>query len=135
MILGSEGYLKLLFLHAFTGCDTISSIYRVRKATIFKKLISKKHLQEAVLVFTANSWSHEEIKSAGNKAMSIIFKGNTNQTLNPHRHKQLIDKVATAKLFIKQETTPTESTTKCHKFWTCFQVVQWRGENNSCAVD
>ena len=31
------------------------SINRVRKATIFKKLLSKTHLQEAALVFTASS--------------------------------------------------------------------------------
>ena len=55
MISGSESYPKLLFLHAFTGCDTISSIYGVKKASIFKKLISKKHLQEVALVFSTNS--------------------------------------------------------------------------------
>ena len=74
MISGSESYPKLLFLHAFTGCDTISSIYGVKKASIFKKLISKKHLQEVALVFSTNSWSHLEIKSAGNKATVYYFQ-------------------------------------------------------------
>ena len=35
-ILGSEIYPKLLFQHAFTGCDTTSSIYGVGKDTVLK---------------------------------------------------------------------------------------------------
>ena len=61
-ILWFEIYTELLFLHAFTGCNTTSSIYGVGKATIFKNLISNKHLQEVALVLTTSSRSYEEIQ-------------------------------------------------------------------------
>ena len=54
-ILQSEIYTKLLFLHVFTGWDTTYSVHGVGKATVFKKLISNKHLQAVALVFTAQS--------------------------------------------------------------------------------
>ena len=76
---------KLLFLHIFTGYDTISPIYGVGKPTVFKKLILNKHLREVALVFTTSSQSSEEIESAGNKAMPITF--------NSVHHKQFIEKV------------------------------------------
>ena len=58
-ILGSNIYTKLLFVHALTGCDTTSSINGVGRATVFKKLLSNKHLKEAASVFSASSKSHE----------------------------------------------------------------------------
>ena len=135
-ILGSEVYPKLLFLSAFTGCDTASSIYGVGKVTAFKTLISNTHWQEVALVFTANSRSHEEIESAGNKAMSIIFKENTDQTLNSVRHKRLVDKIDIAKYFVKPEKLPpTESAAKYHSFRTYLQIIQWKGESNLLAVN
>lgn len=61
-ILGFEIYTELLFLRAFTGCNTTSSIYGGGKATVFKNLISNKHLQQVALVFTASSRSYEDIQ-------------------------------------------------------------------------
>ena len=49
---------------------------------IFKTLLSNKHLQVAVLVFSASSKSHEE--------MPIISKGSTDHSLNSLCHKQII---------------------------------------------
>ena len=53
VISGSDIYTNILFLLAITGYDTTSSINGVGKATVFKK-----HLEEAALVFTANSKLH-----------------------------------------------------------------------------
>lgn len=52
--LGSTIHVKLLFPHAFTGCDTTSLIIEVGKATVFKKRIPK-YFHEKALVFTASS--------------------------------------------------------------------------------
>ena len=89
-VLGSNIYAKLLLLQGLTGCDTTSYINGVGKSALryLKKLLSNKHLQEAALVFTASSKSHEEIESVEN--MSIIFKDDNDHSLNSLRHKQLI---------------------------------------------
>ena len=89
-ILGSNIYAKLLSLHALTGCDTTFSIKGVGKSLVFEKPISNKQMQEAALVFTTSSKLHEEIETAGKKTMSIVFKGDTDHSLDSLRHKQLI---------------------------------------------
>ena len=76
-------------LHALIGSDATSSINEAGKATVFKKLLSNKQLQEVALVFSAGSKSHEEIESTGKKAVSIIPKSNTDHLLNFLSHKQL----------------------------------------------
>ena len=93
-------------------------------------------MQEVALVFTANSRSHEEIESDGSKTMSIIFKGNTDQTLNSLHHKRLIDEFDTAECLVKYETLPpTGSATKYHSFRTYCPIIQWMRESNLRAVD
>ena len=57
---------------ALTGCDNTSSINRVGKSKVFKK-ISNKHLQDATSVLTASSKLHEEIESAGKKKQCLLF--------------------------------------------------------------
>ena len=47
-------------------------------------------MQEAALVFTTSSKLHEDIETAGKKTMSIVFKGDTDHSLDSLRHKQLI---------------------------------------------
>ena len=152
-ILGSEIYAELLFLHAFTGRDTTSSIYGVGKAAVFKNLILNKHLQEVALVFTASSRSHEEIQLETKQCllfsrkiptrlsilyatMSIVFKGNTDQAFNSLQHKRLVENVATAKYFVEPKILlPAESAKRYHSFRTYFQMMQWNGKCNLRAVD
>ena len=45
------------------------------KLRYLKKLLLNKHLQEAALVFTSGSQSHEEIESAGKKSVVYYFQG------------------------------------------------------------
>ena len=59
-------------MNSLTGCDTTSSINEVGKATVFKNLLSNKHLS---LVFSASGKSHEEIESAGKKSNVYYFQG------------------------------------------------------------
>ena len=68
--------------------------------------------------------------------MSIIFKENTDQTLNSLRHKRLVDKIDIAKYFVKPEKLPpTESAAKYHSFRTYLQIMQWKGESNLLSVN
>ena len=84
--------VKLLFLHALTGCDTTFSVNGVGKATVFEKLLSNKYLQEAALVFSASGKQHEEIELAEKKTMSIISKGNTDHPSTPYATNNLFRK-------------------------------------------
>ena len=62
------------YLYMLSQDDTSSSINRVKKAMVFKKLLSNKHLQEAALVFTTSSKSREEKKSAEKKQCRLFSR-------------------------------------------------------------
>ena len=68
-ILGSDIYAKPL--NAQTGCDTTSSISRIRKAILFRKPLTNNYLIEVALVFIT---LHKGIESAGNKSNVYYFQ-------------------------------------------------------------
>ena len=87
-------------------------------------------MQETALVFSASRKSHEEKKSAGKKAMSVISKINNNHFLNSLCHKKLIYKVTTTKSFIKPRTlTLTNHSHKKRKLSVSYdyEPTQYQG--------
>ena len=59
----------LLFAHAFTGCDTTSTIYEFGKIAVFKKMHESNHLKNLAAEFYNNNKSHEDI---GNTAIASL---------------------------------------------------------------
>lgn len=45
----------LIFLHAFTGCDSSSFIYGIDKPSAFNKLVNIKNLKEAAHTFSESN--------------------------------------------------------------------------------
>ena len=87
----AELSLKLLFLHAFSGCDSTSSIYGISNATIVNKLIENESLhQDVATIFCSDNLSKDQVISAGETAMVIISNGTPDQTLNSIRYRRLI---------------------------------------------
>ena len=126
-ILGNDIYSNLLFLHAFTGCDSTSSTYEIGKASAFKKLLSNLEFKAIACSFTLDNQSNDDINLLGKKAMSILYSNSTNQSLNSLRQKRLIEKICVAKSFVKPESLPpTESATKYHSYRTYYQIMQWK---------
>ena len=125
-ILGNDICSNLLLLHTFTRCDSTSSIYGIRKASVFKKLLSNLEFKAIACSFTLDNQSNDNINLLGKKTMSILYSNSTNQSLNSLRHKQLIEKICMAKSFVKLESLPpTESATKYHSYRTYYQIMLW----------
>ena len=81
----------MLLPYVLTKCDTTFSINGVDKSTVFNKTFIKQTFPRSSFSLTASSKLHEEIESTGKKkAMSTIFKDDTNHSLNFLRHKQLV---------------------------------------------
>ena len=62
----------ILFLHAITGCDTVSSIYRQGKRKAFNLVHNKKqylHLD----TFTNTESTKEEVKAAGEQFILKLY--------------------------------------------------------------
>ncbi|KAJ8893546.1 hypothetical protein PR048_006144 [Dryococelus australis] len=97
-ILGSELCIQLLFLHAFTGCDSTPHIYGVGKKTVFQKLLNcDRVLHSCASAFTLPGKNPADIISLGSQAMAVIFGDNSTSSLAALRCQTLTKKVVTAK--------------------------------------
>ena len=67
MSVSLENTLKvlILFIHAWSGCDTTSSIYGPGKTSIMKKLQKSKHFREICSLFGTDGATQAQISEAG----------------------------------------------------------------------
>ena len=70
----------LLFLHAWTGCDTTSAVYDIEKVSFVKRFLKSKHLQELAETMSDVWATREEIEAAGSQIFIILHGGE--DTLN-----------------------------------------------------
>ncbi|CAL4059724.1 unnamed protein product [Meganyctiphanes norvegica] len=75
-LIGNELCAQLLFIHAFTGCNTTSRIFGIGKKSVFQKLLKgNSNLQSCANIFVSPNQSIDSIAKLGLQAMSIIFEG------------------------------------------------------------
>ena len=71
----------LLFLHAWSGCDTTSSIFVKGKGNLVTILRQSPSLKEKSVII--NVWSSQnEVGEASNAAFKILYGGNENASLS-----------------------------------------------------
>ena len=73
----------VLFLHAFSGCDTTSRLYGIGKGTIFKKFLQSQAIQQAAAIFDI---PHQH--KLGEKALAAIYSGKKTDSLNNLQYKK-----------------------------------------------
>ena len=82
-----ELHPHLLFMHAFTGCDTTSSIFEKGKQKIVKLMAKSLQLQQCSLVFSDDNASQKEVGNAGAQAFILLYGSNPeNTSLNKLRY-------------------------------------------------
>ena len=75
----------LLFLHAWTGCDTTSSIYGKGKGSSVN-ILRKSESLKSISDLMTNVWSdHDEVGSASVDAFKILYGGKITDTLTKLR--------------------------------------------------
>ena len=82
MKLGTETFTYMLFLHAFTCCDSTSRIFSISKQAAFTRFLNSSLLQEVAKVFSSESKHHSEIERADHNAMVALFRGTPEESLN-----------------------------------------------------
>ena len=109
--MGSELCTHLLFLHAFTGCDSTSRIYGVGKKLAFQKFLKDDSiLRNSANVFCSVGNEISVITKAGYQAMICLFGGKVGDSLSSLRFAMLSKKATVAKSFVSPERLPpTES--------------------------
>ena len=110
-VLGSEMCSQLLFIHAFTGCETTSCIFNVGKKSALQKLVNDESaIQTSANTFLLPNQAHNVIEDLGSKAMAILFSGKSTDSLASLRYNPLIKKIVSAESFVTpKRLAPTES--------------------------
>ena len=66
---------NILFLHAFSGCDTTSSFFRQNKLKLVKTLIHNEELWKVVQVLQNLNAKLQEIEEAGITFLAALYGG------------------------------------------------------------
>ena len=131
--LGHQLCSKLLFIHAFTGCDTTSRIFGMGKKAFFKKSIKGDNvLESCALAFSKPGQTVDTIAEHGNQSMVLLFGGKQRDSLRSLRHSVLKKKVVSASSFVTPvRLPPTASATKYHSLRSYYQIMIWLGLESS----
>ena len=110
----------LLFLHAVTGCDTVSAIYRQGKRKAFN-IVHKKKDYDMLDTFTKTGSTHEEVKRAGEQFLLKVYGANNCSSLDEFRciaYKRAITKSSPSSSFELASLPPTSASAMYHFYRT-----------------
>jgi hypothetical protein len=105
--LGDDVCTKLLFVHAYTGCDSTSRIFGIgKKKSVFLMLLKSDLVVNACAsIFILGNHFSEDIY-LGEDQMVNLFNGKFDAMLTSLHHVTFTKKVATAKAFVTPERLP-----------------------------
>ena len=134
--IGTSVCQQLLFIHAFSGCDSTSRIFGVGKRSLFEKLMKGDPVIEVCAEhFLKPNQPSQVIERAGELAMVSIMGGERDQSLTQFRVEVFLKKLKSAKHFVTPEKLPpTSSSTKFHSLRTYFQSMTWLGKEDELDV-
>ncbi|KAL7304817.1 hypothetical protein TKK_0003040 [Trichogramma kaykai] len=124
----------VLFLHAFSGCDTTSALYNQGKIKLLKLFTKSNDLLEDAQKFYDPNASVEEIAKAGIKIICRLYGAKAKEKqLHELRYDQFakLSKRGPVKL---EALPPTAGSALQHAYRTYLQVQLWLG-NKKKAVD
>ena len=120
----------ILFLHAFSGCDTTSAIYKKSKAimvNLFKK--QSRLIRDIASIFYSSSSTQNEISQAGEKMFLTIYNANANEKdLNNYRYLFFLKSSTKIKADLSS-FPPTKGAAEQHSFRVYLQIQQWLDNN------
>lgn len=120
----------LMVLHAITGCDTVSALYRQGKRKAFN-LVHKKNVKYDELDTFINAEStHQQVQQAGERFLLKLYGGSSCESLDEFRfiaYKKGISRTPLSSSFQLATLPPTSAAAKQHSFRTYLTVQEWMG--------
>lgn len=121
----------LMPLHAITGCDTVSALYRQGKRKAFN-LVHKKKDYGLLDTFTNSASSHQQVQKAGEVFLLRLYGASSCESLDEFRYiayKKAIRKTPLSSTFQLATLPPTTAAAKQHSFRTYLTVQEWMGRS------
>ncbi|CAH0757850.1 unnamed protein product [Diatraea saccharalis] len=113
----------ILFLHAFSGCDTTSALYRIGKKKRFSILRKDIELKQLLKIFKDPEADASALTDTGEKFMCTLY-GDPSKTLNILRYERFAQ--ATLKsAFNMANLPPTADDAKHHTYRVYYQIQKW----------
>ena len=120
-----------IIAHAWTGCDTTSSVFGFGKGCSLKLLNQHKELSDICKVFYKDNANKLDISNAGLKIFSFMFK-TKDRNLNHARYAMYMRLLSSTTNLIKPERLPpTINAAKYHCYRVYLQINQWLNFNKS----
>jgi len=128
--IGQKACQQILVIHAFGGCDTVSSIFGHGKGIIFKKITGNMTSASLISILQDESETRENVANAGLKLMVMLYGGKASDDLNRMRYASFCRMAATSlKRPQPDRLPPTERATYYHALRTHLQAVVWKTMN------
>jgi hypothetical protein len=124
--LDSKILKNILFVHAWSGCDTTSATFGQGKNSIIKRFSSSNAVQDLSSVFYSKDASHIEISQAGIAIFSYLYSGLMGDDLAKLRYNQYMNIVSRSKSKLRPEVLPpTKTAAEFHSYRVHLQIVEW----------
>ena len=127
--LGLDMCRDILFLHAFTGCDTTSRFFGIGKAKAIKKYKESQTFRKAASTFFDSSSTKKDIASAGETVVKYLYDAEKqlDQPLHIIRCQKFHAKVATSSTYVQcKHLPPTTAACTEHSLRVFLQVQEWK---------
>ena len=117
-------------IHAMTGCDSTSALFRKGKKKGFNVLRKSKNLHERVEVFNTSCASKECVAAAGESFLLALYGEAKCRSLNELRffaYKRATARLSLQRKFDLASLPPTSDAARQHSFRVYVQVQKWLG--------
>ena len=134
--LGADICENMLFLHAFSGCDTTSRMYGVSKSAVLSLFVKNESFRLCSKMFYDCNASRDNIIQAGEQCVLLVYKARHHESLASVRLRIFNQKVANAKCFVQPHMLPpTSAALLYHTLRVYLQVRMWLGESTINPVE
>uniref|UniRef100_V5I848 Tesmin/TSO1-like CXC domain-containing protein n=1 Tax=Anoplophora glabripennis TaxID=217634 RepID=V5I848_ANOGL len=120
---------NLLFLHAFSGCDTTSAAYNIGKMKFLATLETRPELASGTALFLNERVDPTLLTAVGERFFISLYGGNKDDSLDSLRYKRFAKSV-TKNTFNLSSLPPTQDTARLHSLRVYHQVQSWLGNYN-----
>ncbi|KAE9528592.1 hypothetical protein AGLY_012167 [Aphis glycines] len=121
---------QILFLHAFSVCDTTSALSHKGKSSALKLMTKREYLRLATQIFNSQNVLREKLIENGIKFMLGIYGAPIDETsLNEYRYSSFIKSVSKDEPVKLNLLPPTTDVAEMHLLCVNYQVLKWLGND------
>ena len=133
-VLGEAVCNDLLFLHAFTVCDSLSRVFGIGKKSAFQRIIKREKTMKDYSKASFRPKKTQDVeKTNGSKAMIVLFNGDQKDSLASIRYNMLRKKVVGQRCTSGQNDSSQTPLLVDFILRTYYQVMEWMGCSDEMA--